>query len=288
MKAEELKLILEEGEGYLVEFKEKPAHIDREMVAFANGSGGRIFIGISDSGKIKGIKVTNQLKSQIQDIIYNVDNAMLFLRQHIPVRYEFDGSPKRIEIPQVPLEALREAVIKAVCHRYYFEKGANVMVEIFDGRIEISSPGGLVKGLLEKDFGKKSVLRNPKIAGLFHRIGYIEKMGTGIQRMQNLMKEAGLPPIRFEFTTFVTAVFDRGVALEKKGPHIKMNEGLNEGLKSLLAVISQNPGIQIKKASALLGKRSVKTLEKQIQNLVEKELIEHRGSKKTGGYFFKG
>ncbi|MCD4718263.1 MAG: hypothetical protein K8S13_00165 [Desulfobacula sp.] len=38
----------------------------------------------------------------------------------------------------------REAVINAVCHRYYFEKGANVMVEIFDNRIEISSPGGLV------------------------------------------------------------------------------------------------------------------------------------------------
>ena len=343
MKTEDLKLILEEGEGYLIEFKEKPANIDREMVAFANGSGGRIFIGISDSGKIKGIAITNTLKSQIQDIannceppvkimleeldtllvvhvsigqdkpyscssgfytrigpnaqkmnrnqiieffqsegqirfeelmnlkfdfetdfdskklthflslagispvldtrsillnlgvaeeqegnlifnntgifffarnldqfyphasitcalykgvekvhvmdrkdfnqdiISNVDNAMLFLLQHIPVRYEFDGSPKRIEIPQVPLEALREAVINAVCHRYYFEKGANVMVEIFDNRIEISSPGGLVKGLLEKDFGRKSILRNPKIAGLFHRIGYIEKMGTGIQ-----------------------------------------------------------------------------------------------------------
>jgi len=454
MKPEELKLIQEEGEGFLIEFKEKPAHIDREMVAFANGSGGRIFIGISDSGRIKGINVTNQLKSQIQDIannceppvkirlqelvtllvvhvrqgtekpyscssgfytrigpnaqkmnrnqiieffqsegrirfeelanlkfdyerdfhpeklsrflsladispvldtqsillnlgvaeqqggnlifnntgifffarnldqfyphanitcalykgvekvhvldrkdfnqdiISNVDNAMLFLRQHIPVRYEFDGSPRRIEVPQVPLEALREAVINAVCHRYYFEKGANVMVEIFDDRIEISSPGGLVKGLLEKDFGKKSVLRNPKIAGLFHRIGYIEKMGTGIRRMQNLMKQAGHLPITFEFTAFVTAIFDRGVALEKKEAPIKMdeglNEGLNEGLKTLFAVISQNPGIQARQASSLLGNRPVKTLERQIKTLVEKGLIEHRGSKKTGGYFLKG
>ena len=73
MKTEELELILEEGEGYLIEFKEKPAQIDREMVAFANGSGGRIFIGISDSGRIKGIRATNQLKSQIQDIANNCD-----------------------------------------------------------------------------------------------------------------------------------------------------------------------------------------------------------------------
>ncbi|MFA5903816.1 MAG: hypothetical protein WC836_07750 [Desulfobacula sp.] len=39
-----------------------------------------------------------------QDIVSNVDNTMLFLKQHIPVRYEFDGSPKRLEVPQVPLE----------------------------------------------------------------------------------------------------------------------------------------------------------------------------------------
>ena len=67
-----------------------------------------------------------------------------------------------------------------------------------------------------------------------------------------------------------------------------LNEGLNEGLKSLLAVISQNPGIQTRRASALLDNRSGKTLEKQIQTLVGKDLIEHRGSKKTGGYFLKG
>ena len=43
MKKEELKLLREEGEGQLVEFKEKTANIDKEMVAFANGSGGKIW-----------------------------------------------------------------------------------------------------------------------------------------------------------------------------------------------------------------------------------------------------
>ncbi len=83
------------------------------------------------------------------------------------------------------------------------------MVEIFDNRIEISSPGGLVKGLSIREFGKRSVLRNANIANLFHRMGYIEKMGTGISRMQNLVKKAGLEPVEFQFTTFVTAVFKR-------------------------------------------------------------------------------
>jgi ATP-dependent DNA helicase RecG len=158
------------------------------------------------------------------------------------------------------------------------------MVEIFDDRIEISSPGSLVKGLLKKDFGKKSILRNPKFAGLFHRIGYIEKMGTGIKRMQNLMKQTGHAPIKFEFTTFVTAIFDRGVSGELT-PAAQINEGLNEGLKTLLSVISKNQGLNARQASKMLDKRPVKTLENQFKTLIQKGLIEHRGSRKTGGYY---
>ena len=77
------------------------------------------------------------------DIVDNIDQTMIYLKQHLNVRYEFDGSPARKEIPEIPYAALREAVINAVIHRDYFEKGANVMVEIFDDRVEITSPGSL-------------------------------------------------------------------------------------------------------------------------------------------------
>ncbi|MDA3884495.1 MAG: putative DNA binding domain-containing protein, partial [Candidatus Delongbacteria bacterium] len=73
MNKKELKFILQEGEGYLIEFKERVANIDKEMVSFANGAGGRIFIGIADDGKVIGIDVTNKLKSQIQDIANNCE-----------------------------------------------------------------------------------------------------------------------------------------------------------------------------------------------------------------------
>ncbi len=76
MKPDELKLILEEGEGYLIKFKETPSHIDKEMVAFANGAGGRIFIGITDTGQIKKTLITNKLKSQIQDIANNCEPSI--------------------------------------------------------------------------------------------------------------------------------------------------------------------------------------------------------------------
>jgi len=71
MTREELKVILKEGEGYKVEFKEKVSNIEKELVAFANSSGGKILIGITDDGKIKGVNITNRLKSMIQDIANN-------------------------------------------------------------------------------------------------------------------------------------------------------------------------------------------------------------------------
>ena len=69
-----LKFILEKGEDYKTEFKEQAdKSLDREIVAFANSSGGHIYIGITDAGKVKGINITNKLKSQIQNIAKNCD-----------------------------------------------------------------------------------------------------------------------------------------------------------------------------------------------------------------------
>jgi ATP-dependent DNA helicase RecG len=90
-----------------------------------------------------------------EDIVSSIDSAMTVLKQWIPVRYEMTGTLQRREIPQIPYGALREAIINAVAHRDYVEKGANAMIEMFDDRIEIWNPGGLVKGLSRKEFGKR-------------------------------------------------------------------------------------------------------------------------------------
>ena len=70
---DKLPLALAEGEGQRIEFKEALSRVDREMVAFANASGGSIFVGVDDHGEVRGIEVTNRLKSQIQDLARNSD-----------------------------------------------------------------------------------------------------------------------------------------------------------------------------------------------------------------------
>jgi ATP-dependent DNA helicase RecG len=68
----DIKAALELGEGQFIEFKEAPdKSLPKEIVAFANASGGVIYIGITDSAKVKGIEISNRLKSQIQDTARN-------------------------------------------------------------------------------------------------------------------------------------------------------------------------------------------------------------------------
>jgi len=70
----DLEIILQEGEGQTIEFKETvSSSIVKDIVAFANSIGGRVFIGINDNGKIKGLNITNSLKSQVADLARNCD-----------------------------------------------------------------------------------------------------------------------------------------------------------------------------------------------------------------------
>ncbi len=70
---DEFDFILQEGEGYLIEFKEKvDKSLSKEITAFANASGGRIFIGVNDNNELIGISITNKIKSNIQDIAQNI------------------------------------------------------------------------------------------------------------------------------------------------------------------------------------------------------------------------
>jgi ATP-dependent DNA helicase RecG len=78
MITKELQFILSQGEGQHVEFKEKlDKTLSKELVAFANASGGKIFLGVSDKAEVKGIHVDNKLKSQIQDIARNCDPSII-------------------------------------------------------------------------------------------------------------------------------------------------------------------------------------------------------------------
>jgi ATP-dependent DNA helicase RecG len=142
------------------------------------------------------------------DIVSNVDDAIVFLKKHLRVSYKIEGL-RRENILELPEDALREAVVNAACHRDYFEKGSRVMVEVFDDRVDIVSPGGLCKGITLENFGTVTITRNPIIASMFFRIDYIEQMGTGIGRMRNATRAAKVAEPEFAFSGFFRVTFKR-------------------------------------------------------------------------------
>lgn len=130
-----------------------------------------------------------------------------------------------------------------------------------------------MKGILEK----KSVLRNPDITNLMQRIDYIEKMGTSINRIQTLMKKEGLPPVTYEFSSFLTAVFYRLTVKEIKSSEV----GSEIGSEKILELMKENPHISASELASRIGISS-RAVEKHISNLKEAGKLKRIGSAKSG------
>ena len=139
-------------------------------------------------------------------MVADIEDSLRFIERNTRTAYRIEKL-QREEIPEYPMAALREAITNAVMHRDWFIEGANVFIEIYEDRIEVSSPGGLPQGMLPEDLGIKSVRRNPLIADLLHRIAFIEKAGTGIRRMREGARSLGYPEPEFSSGSFFSAVF---------------------------------------------------------------------------------
>jgi len=223
------------------------------------------------------------------NMIQNIEDAIMFVKRHTNIEYKIEKL-RREEIPEIPDIALREAIINAVCHRDYFEKGANVMIEIFDDRVEISNPGGLPSGLTTKEFGTKSVVRNPVIASLLNRADYIEQIGTGINRIKNSIKEHSQGAVEFSYNNFFVVTFTRTKKVtEKLGERVgervgqKVGENLTENQNTIIKSMMKNPYISARELSGIIG-ISQRKIEENISKLKKKGILERIGPAK-GGYW---
>ena len=96
------------------------------------------------------------------------------------------------EIDEYPSAAVREAIINACCHRDYLER-APIQLKIYDDRLVIGNPGGLLPGLSVVQLEGKHKARNPLLADWLQVLGYVERFGIGILRMREAMQQVGLP-----------------------------------------------------------------------------------------------
>lgn len=115
-------------------------------------------------------------------ILKQMDEAYEYVSLNNNQNSTFDGL-KRIDHPDYPPEAIREALLNAVIHRDYDYSGSTI-INIYEDRIEFISIGGLIKGITVIDImSGVSQPRNPIIADVFYRLELIEGYGTGIQKI---------------------------------------------------------------------------------------------------------
>ena len=435
MNKKNFELILKTGESFFVEFKEKvDKSFAKEIAAFSNSQGGKIFVGVTDAGKIKGIKITNRLKSQIfniarncdppieinlstyknkvliieipegnkkpyscsqgffvrngpnsqklsrdeilsfaytegkltfdeqinKDFIYpddfdkqkfgdylkeakltdindvrsllinlgvakkvknkillnnagvlffaknpakffltskvacaeyqtndkvnildrkiydngileNIKQAINFVKRRIKIEFEIKTA-RRKEIPQYPEEAYREAIVNAIMHRDYFDKSADILIEVYRNKIVVFNPGGLVKWLKPEEFGTISKTRNPIIASLLSRTIFVERMGTGINRIRKAMESSNLsvPEFKFYEHSFYTSLFDKTYLATEKEKTVEKNlqkdlVKLSENQKKIIIEINKNQFITQRELSEIVG-----ITEKNIRNNIVK------------------
>lgn len=201
---------------------------------------------------------------------------------------------KRVDIPEYPFEAIREAVVNAIAHRDYTRIGAPIMVSILDDRVEVNSPGGLLPGLDIKKLEGHHETRNKKICDIFHETKDMEKFGTGIRKMKRLMKEHGLslPQFSEESNFFIVKFFgpeDKILDLVPDIPQerqIDLRElGLNaRQIEALRLMVNERKQLTIATYLEVFKNIVKKTAIRDLKKLVETGFVKKVGYKK-GAYF---
>ncbi len=285
-----IQVLIQEGEGQKIEFKERHSHLAPELVAFANSTGGRILLGVNDVGTVIKIPVTNTLKSQITDIARNCDPAIkIKIREHPEGVLEIEApeGPDKpykcsegffVRIGPNTQKMTRNEIIELIRHggKIRFDEMINEAFEYPDD-FGVDNPGGMLRGMTPEELGKRAIRRNRLLADLMQRAGYIENAGTGISRIKDSMKNNNNPPPQFLITNFF-------IIRLKIRPKNLTEDKLTERQTILYSYVSQKGSVSKTECQKILDVSSDTTLN-ELKTLIRKGLVNTSGKGKKTRYF---
>lgn len=269
-----LKLVTNEGQlknGTILFFGSNPEKFFEKAVIRCV-----VFDGIDKRYIIDDKVMTGTLYQQYQQ-------SMVWLKSKLDVRYDIEGEggKPRKELWEIPETAFKEIIINSLAHRDYYDKGSRITIEVFDDRVEISNPGGLVSAVPRSEFGKRSASRNPLIFGLFERMRLVEQIGSGITRIRDVMNDEGLTPPEFNIDGMFTVTLRRPFDFEKWVE--KWVEKLTDNRVKILREVHNNHKVTKKELEQLVG-ISASAIDNNIDVLKDLGLLSREGSDK-GGYW---
>ncbi len=261
-----------------------------------------------------GLTMTSGLGEALDDaelegsVIGQLQDAVAFIRNNSHKRW-WKESDHREELPDYPERAVTEVICNAIIHRDYQELGSEIHIDIYDDRMEVYSPGGMIDGRLIQQLNPLSVpskRRNPLLADFFSRLDLMERRGSGMKKILGeyarfeSLKEYHTPEFTSNASEFhvtlwnlnygtdvvkdvandtadVTKRFVKGFVKEPT----QFTKEFVKAQRRIYKLISTNPQINITAIAANLGV-STRQVQKYLRRLTELQLIAREGGRKNG------
>jgi ATP-dependent DNA helicase RecG len=243
------------------------------------------FPGVALSAMYIKREITGNLPDQLSQ-------AEEFIRTNLTTTVRLVGLQHQENL-EYPFEAVRELLVNAVAHRDYNLQGDNIHLNIFSDRLEISSPGTLpgpvtLKNLLEARFA-----RNAVISQVLSDLGFVERLGYGLDRVVDVTRAAGLLPPQFEEIagTFRVTLFASQPLINSDGRLTDLSAyiglDLNNRQQMALAQLAKHRRITSHEYQVLCPDVHAETLRRDLADLVTRGILIKVGDKKATYYILK-
>ena len=261
-----------------------------------------------------GLTMTNGLNEAVDDVelegcvIGQLQDAVSFVRNNSRKKW-WKENDHREELPDYPERAVTETIANAIIHRDYMQMGSEVHIDIYDDRLEVYSPGGMMDGRLIQQLNPLEVpskRRNPLLADFFSRLGLMERRGSGMKKIIEDYKQYEHVPcyhvpefrsndsefhvilwnLNFENKIIDPITSEKTISLEAfvkefvKAPS-KFTKEFVKASQEIYKLISQNPQISTAQIAKSM-KLSTRQIQKYIRRLQELQKITRIGGRKTG------
>jgi ATP-dependent DNA helicase RecG len=240
------------------------------------------FTGHSFGDRFIKQEINGPLPSQLEQ----VEN---FLRTNLQKVVRMIGLQHQ-ETLEYPFNAVRELIVNAIAHRDYNIQGDSIHLNIFSDRLEITSPGGLPGPLTIDNIMEARFSRNPVIVQVLSDLGYVERLGYGVDRVVSLMRENSLPPPRFEEVAGSFRVTLYNTPVEESGyPDMSkyLQLDINPRQVSALNYLGNRKRITNREFQELCPEVHPETLRRDLADLVSRGILVKIGDKKSTYYILK-
>lgn len=231
------------------------------------------------------------VREDIRDTLpEQIRRAEAFLVSHMRRGVRINGLA-RDEETEYPPEAVREAIVNAVAHRDYAIRGDTIRIAMFSDRIEFYSPGRLPGHVTLQNIVEERFSRNEVIVQVLSDLGFIERLGYGIDRMIRRMTERGLPAPEFQETAngFKVTLYGPAGRFVATRPDARKWQllNLNPRQQEALEYIARNGRITNREFQELSPEVSPETIRRDLADLVDKGLLLKIGEKRATYYILK-